>query len=76
MHRAREPFDPGKIHNFFNQEWPGVVRAKGFLDSKHGQICWGRVSQAGAFVRHQGLEDGGHPYPRQGGKKKELILKR
>ena len=26
-----EPFDPSKIHNFFNQEWPGVIRSKGFF---------------------------------------------
>ena len=31
VYRARELFDPGKIHNFFNQEWPGVVRAEGFF---------------------------------------------
>ena len=31
VYRAREPFDPEKIHIFFNQEWPGVVRAKGFF---------------------------------------------
>ena len=31
VYKAREPFDPKKIHNFFNQEWPGVIRAKGFF---------------------------------------------
>ena len=31
VYRARETFYPGKIHNFFNQKWPGVVRAKGFF---------------------------------------------
>ena len=27
----REPFDPKKIYDFFNQEWPGVLRSKGFF---------------------------------------------
>ena len=31
VYRARAPFDPKKIHSFFNQEWPGVIRAKGFF---------------------------------------------
>lgn len=55
VYRAREPFHPQKIHAFFNEEWPGVVRAKGFF-----WICTrpdhvGEVSQAGAFVRHSGI---------------------
>ncbi len=55
VYRAREPFDPAKIHAFFNQEWEGVVRAKGFfwLSSRPDYV--GEVSQAGAFVRHQGI---------------------
>ena len=31
VYRAREPFDPKKIHAFFNQSWPGVVRGKRFF---------------------------------------------
>ena len=31
VYRARAPFDPAKVHSFFNQEWPGVIRAKGFF---------------------------------------------
>ena len=31
VYRARDPFDPEKIHSFFNQEWPGVIRSKGFF---------------------------------------------
>jgi len=27
VYRARAPFNPKKIHSFFNQEWPGVIRA-------------------------------------------------
>ncbi|WP_343565251.1 zinc metallochaperone GTPase ZigA [Kiloniella sp. b19] len=55
VYRAREPFDPVKIHAFFDQEWPGVVRAKGFFWISSRPDFVGEVSQAGAFVRHQGI---------------------
>ena len=55
VYRAREPFDPEKIYAFFNQEWPGVVRAKGFFWLSSRPDFVGEVSQAGAFVRHQGI---------------------
>ncbi len=55
VYRAREPFNPQKIHAFFNQEWPGVVRAKGFFWLSSRPDFVGEVSQAGAFVRHQGI---------------------
>ena len=55
VYRAREPFYPSKIHAFFNQEWPGVVRAKGFFWLASRPNFVGEVSQAGAFVRHQGI---------------------
>lgn len=55
VYRAREPFDPVKVHKFFNQEWPGVVRAKGFFWLSSRPDFVGEVSQAGAFVRHQGI---------------------
>ena len=55
VYRAREPFDPEKIHAFFNQEWPGVMRAKGFFWLASRPDFVGEVSQAGAFVRHQGI---------------------
>ncbi len=55
VYRARDPFDPGKIHSFFNQEWPGVIRAKGFFWISSRPNFVGEVSQAGAFVRHQGI---------------------
>lgn len=55
VYKAREPFDPKKIHNFFNQEWPGVIRAKGFFWLSSRPNFVGEVSQAGAFVRHQGI---------------------
>ncbi|MCY4316151.1 MAG: zinc metallochaperone GTPase ZigA [Roseovarius sp.] len=55
VYRAREPFDPAKIHAFFNREWPGVVRAKGFFWISSRPNFVGEVSQAGAFVRHRGI---------------------
>ena len=55
VYRARDPFNPEKIHAFFNQEWPGVIRAKGFFWISSRPNFVGEVSQAGAFVRHQGI---------------------
>ena len=55
VYRAREPFDPMKIHAFFNEEWPGVVRAKGFFWIASRPDFVGELSQAGAFVTHKGI---------------------
>lgn len=55
VYRARKPFDPQKFHAFLNSEWPGVVRAKGFFWLATRPDFVGEVSQAGAFVRHQGI---------------------
>ncbi len=55
VYRAREPFDPVKIHAFFNEAWPGIVRAKGFFWLASRPEFVGEVSQAGAFVTHQGM---------------------
>lgn len=55
VYRAREPFDPAKIHAFFAEEWAGVVRAKGFFWLSTRPDFVGELSQAGAFVRHHGL---------------------
>ena len=52
---ARKPFDPSKVYDFFNQEWPGVIRSKGFFWLSSRPDFVGEVSQAGAFVRHQGI---------------------
>ena len=54
VYRARHPFHPEKIHRFFDSEWPGVIRAKGFFWISTRPDYLGEVSQAGAFVRHQG----------------------
>lgn len=55
VYSARAPFDPGKLHKFFNREWPGVIRAKGFFWLVTRPDYVGEVSQAGAFVRHTGI---------------------
>ena len=55
VYRSRKPFSPDKIHAFFNEEWPGVVRSKGFFWLASRPEFVGEVSQAGAFVRHKGI---------------------
>ena len=55
VYKAREPFDPQKIYSFFNKEWKGVLRAKGFFWITTRPEFVGEMSQAGAFVRHQGI---------------------
>ncbi|WP_084417802.1 zinc metallochaperone GTPase ZigA [Henriciella litoralis] len=54
VYRARRPFDPEKLHRFFNEAWPNVVRAKGFFWISSRPSWLGEVSQAGALVRHNG----------------------
>ena len=52
VYRARAPFEPAKLHAFFNKTWPHVVRAKGFFwVATRPQWC-GEMSMAGALVRH------------------------
>ncbi|MEC7840111.1 MAG: GTP-binding protein [Chlamydiota bacterium] len=55
VYRARDPFDPSKIHAFFNLDWPGVLRTKGFFWLASRPDFVGEVSQAGSVVRHQGI---------------------
>ena len=55
VYRANEPFNPQQIYSFFNQEWPGIVRAKGFFWISSRPDFVGEISQAGAFVRHKGI---------------------
>ena len=55
VYRGRQPFDPGKLFEFFNEPWPNVVRAKGFFWLATRPDWLGEVSQAGALVRHSGV---------------------
>ncbi|WP_072390232.1 zinc metallochaperone GTPase ZigA [Hyphomicrobium sp. CS1BSMeth3] len=52
VYRARAPFEPAKLHAFFNRTWPNVVRAKGFFWVATRPEWCGEVSMAGALVRH------------------------
>ncbi len=55
VYRARLPFDPQKLYAFFNEPWPGVVRAKGFFWLATRPDWLGDVSQAGSLVQHSGV---------------------
>lgn len=55
VYRARGPFEPAKLHAFFNKSWPGVVRAKGFFWLATRPQYVGEVSQAGALVRNEAM---------------------
>ncbi|OKL42272.1 GTP-binding protein [Pseudovibrio exalbescens] len=55
VYRTRAPFDPVKLHAFFNKPWSGVLRAKGFFWISTRPDYVGEISQAGAFIRHQGV---------------------
>jgi G3E family GTPase len=51
VYRARKPFHPQRLWQWFNTEWPGVVRSKGrYWIASRPQFCatW---SQAGAVTR-------------------------
>ncbi len=51
VYRARKPFQPQRLWQWFNTEWPGVVRSKGrYWIASRPEFCatW---SQAGAVTR-------------------------
>jgi len=51
VYRARKPFHPQRLWQWFNQEWSGVVRSKGrYWIASRPELCatW---SQAGAVTR-------------------------
>jgi len=55
VYRARGPFEPAKLHAFFAQSWPGVVRAKGFFWLATRPAFVGELSQAGPLVRTEAM---------------------
>ncbi|MDF0490339.1 GTP-binding protein [Sphingomonas sp. H39-1-10] len=61
----KRPFDPAKFHEFTNQSWPGVVRAKGFFWLATRPDWVGELSQAGALVRTLGFGRWWASVPRQ-----------
>ena len=55
VYRARRPFNPERFHRFVNEEWPGVLRAKGVFWLATRPDWVGDLSQAGPLVRNQAL---------------------
>lgn len=54
VYRQRKPFDPQKLHDFMNSEWPGIIRAKGFFWLATRPAWVGSLSVAGAALHHEG----------------------
>jgi G3E family GTPase len=55
VYRARRPFHPARFRKFLNEEWPGVVRAKGHFWLATRPDWVGEMSQAGSQVTSQAL---------------------
>ncbi|MCV2216799.1 zinc metallochaperone GTPase ZigA [Thauera sp. Sel9] len=52
VYRARRPFHPERFFAWIENEWPGVVRSKGFFWLASHPTMVGSWSQAGAVARH------------------------
>ena len=55
IYREKLPFIPIKLHAFFNEKWPGVLRAKGLFWISTRPNYVGEVSQAGVFAKQQAM---------------------
>jgi G3E family GTPase len=65
VYRAREPFDPTKLHTFFNRPMTGVLRAKGFFWLATRSHWIGELSHAGSLIRHHAVGRWWAAIPRQ-----------
>ncbi|WCE09270.1 zinc metallochaperone GTPase ZigA [Pseudomonas sp. JBR1] len=52
VYQARRPFHPERFFTLVEQEWPGVVRSKGYFWLASHPAHAGTWSQAGAVARH------------------------
>lgn len=52
VYRSRRPFHPKRFWNWIQEEWPGVVRSKGYFWLASRNDLVGNWSQAGAMSRH------------------------
>ena len=52
VYRARAPMHPQRFYAWVQQEWPGVVRSKGYFWLATRPMLVGSWSQAGAMSRH------------------------
>ncbi|KMZ12287.1 putative metal chaperone, involved in Zn homeostasis, GTPase [Candidatus Burkholderia humilis] len=52
VYRARWPFHPERLWNLLHEEWPGVLRGKGFFWLATRSEVGGSLSQAGGTCRH------------------------
>lgn len=53
VYRARRPFHSGRFYELINEEWPGVVRSKGYFWLATRPELVGSWSQAGPVIRHE-----------------------
>jgi G3E family GTPase len=53
VYRARRPFHPQRLMAFFNSDWPGVVRSKGYFWLASRMQWVGEMSQAGGALQHK-----------------------